>query len=136
MNMDSQDKKKQSEFRRLKRSFSYAFQGIKYVMKHERNMQIHVIIAVLVLSLAIILSIPKGEMVLLLIVIGIVFSLETMNTAIERLVDLVTEDYHPLAKLAKDLSAAAVTIFVMIAVIIGIVIFSQPIYNKVEQIFF
>ncbi|UTW69942.1 diacylglycerol kinase family protein [Anaerobacillus sp. HL2] len=56
-------------------------------------------------------------------------SLEAMNTAIERVVDLITEEYHPLAKIAKDVSAGAVLIFSFFAVLIGVLIFYKPIFE-------
>ncbi len=68
-------------------------------------------------------SVSATEWVLLLLVMGGVLTAETLNTAIERTVDLVTEDFHPLAKRAKDIGAASVFIFCIIAIIIGAIIF-------------
>ena len=69
------------------------------------------------------------EWAILALTIGLVISCELINTAIEAVVDLVTEDYHPLAKVAKDTSAAAVFIFAIVAVIVGIIIFLPKIIN-------
>lgn len=126
--MDLKDKNKFG-FIRLLRSFVYAWTGMKYVLKHEQNMRIHLFISVLVIALAIFLQIPTVHFLILLIVIGIVLSLEVMNTAIERTIDFVTDEYHPLAKIAKDVAAAAVFVFSLLAIVIGILIFLPPIIH-------
>ena len=70
-----------------------------------------------------IFKINKYEWAILVLTIGLVISCELVNTAIEAVVDLVTEEYHPLAKVAKDTAAAAVLIFAFVAVIVGLIIF-------------
>ncbi|WP_017755824.1 diacylglycerol kinase family protein [Calidifontibacillus oryziterrae] len=114
------------EIKRLFQSFKYAFEGLKNVVESERNMQIHLAIACIVLFLGYIFSISKVEWIIIVLCIGIVFCLEIINSAIERTVDLVTEEYKPLAKQAKDFAAAAVFVFAIISVIIGVVIFLMP----------
>ncbi len=89
-------------------------------------MQVHLITAILVIALAAIIQIPLAHWLILLLVIAGMFSLEIMNTAIERTVDMVTREYHPLAKRAKDIAAAAVFIYCFFAVIIGSIIFVPP----------
>jgi undecaprenol kinase len=116
-----------NEWIRFKNSFRFAFAGLKYALLHERNMQIHVVVTVVVMVLALLLSVPTLQMLVLLVVIGVVLALELVNTAMEHVVDLVTDDFYPLAKAAKDLSAAAVLVFSMIAAVIGIMIFLKPI---------
>ncbi|GAF17995.1 diacylglycerol kinase [Bacillus sp. JCM 19046] len=108
---------------RLFRSFAYAFSGIMYVVKNEQNMQIHLFGAVVVFIAAWFFSISSFEWIILLIVVGGVLTAETFNTAIERTVDLVTEEFHPMAKRAKDISAASVFVFCIFAFIIGLWIF-------------
>jgi undecaprenol kinase len=123
--MDLKDKKL-SSIEKFIKSFTYAFQGIKLVVKDEQNMRIHLITSVVVFSLAYLLEIPKQEIIILLILVGIILSLEAMNTAIERVVDLATTEYHPLAKQAKDAAAAAVLLFSFITIIVGVLIFLKP----------
>lgn len=108
---------------RFWKGFAFAFSGLKYAVRNERNLQVHFSAAIVVLILAIIIHIHFTEILILLIVIGIVISLELVNTAIEHVVDLVTEEQKPLAKLAKDVAAAAVLFFSIMAAIIGIMIF-------------
>ncbi|MFC0558043.1 diacylglycerol kinase family protein [Halalkalibacter alkalisediminis] len=110
-------------FKRLLKSFMYASQGLVFVIKHEQNMQIHIIAAAVILLCAYLLNLPTVHWLILLLVIAGMFSLEIMNTAVERTVDLVTEDFHPLAKRAKDIAAAAVFVYCVFAVIIGLILF-------------
>ncbi|GAE26979.1 diacylglycerol kinase [Halalkalibacter wakoensis JCM 9140] len=116
-------------FKRLLKSFFYASQGFRYVVKHEQNMQIHLLVATVMIITAYFLNFPIYHWVLLLLVIAGMFALEIMNTAIERTVDLVTEEYHPLAKRAKDIAAAAVFVYCLFAVIIGCFLFIPAIMN-------
>ncbi|WP_100406758.1 diacylglycerol kinase family protein [Bacillus solitudinis] len=119
-------------FKRLLRSFGYAYTGLRYVFKYEQNMQVHIVTATVVLILAAILRLPLLHWLILLLVIAGMFSLEIMNTAIERTVDLVTNEFHPLAKRAKDIAAAAVFVYCMFAVIIGILIFLPSILKQLS----
>ncbi|MDM5190013.1 diacylglycerol kinase family protein [Bacillus sp. DX4.1] len=108
---------------KLINSFGYAIAGIFFCLRHERNMQIHCLAAVIVICCGFYFHVTTLEWLILLIVIGIVMCLEMMNTAIEKTVDLATEDFKPLAKIAKDVAAGAVLLFAVIAVIIGAIIF-------------
>lgn len=105
------------------RSFSYAFAGIATALRAERNMRFHFFSSIVVLLFAYYFSITKTEWLFILVLIGGMFALEMVNTAIERVVDLVTDEYHFLAKQAKDLAAGAVLVFAILSVVIGIVIF-------------
>ncbi|WP_346426589.1 diacylglycerol kinase family protein [Bacillus sp. Y1] len=86
-------------------------------------MKIHLFFTMLVVLLGFLLQVSLVEWVFLLLSIGGVISLELINSSIENLVDLVTEEFHPLAKKAKDMAAAAVFIFSMVSIIIGMIIF-------------
>ncbi|TLS39364.1 diacylglycerol kinase family protein [Pseudalkalibacillus caeni] len=126
--MDFRDR----EYSRIKRfvlSFRFAFEGIVYLLKKEQNFRIHLLVGTAVLILGFLLGLSAVKMAILFLVIGIVLSLEAMNTGIERVVDLVTEEYHPLAKKAKDVSAAAVLIFSFAAAGIGFLFFFWPLVN-------
>lgn len=108
--------------RRLVASFRYAFQGLIHVIKHEKNFQIHLIVAVAISVLSIFLELTKLEWLFIVLSIFGVFVLELVNSSIERVVDLVTNEIKPLAKQAKDIAAAAVLLYAIMAVIIGMVI--------------
>nr|WP_144920431.1 diacylglycerol kinase family protein [Paenibacillus bovis] len=107
---------------RLKSAFKYAFQGIKYASTVEKNFKIHLLCAVLVLFVSAFLGLQAVEWLFIIISIFGVMALELINSAIERVVDLSTTEIHPLAKQAKDLAAAAVLVYAIMAVIIGIII--------------
>lgn len=113
----------------LIRSFSFAIYGIRTAITQERNMRIHLSISLIVVIFGLIFSISAVEWIFILLTIGGMISLEIINTAIERLVDLVTPDFHPLAKQAKDLAAGAVFSFAIISVIIGMIIFGPYIFR-------
>lgn len=107
----------------LYRSFGYAFQGIFTCVRKERNMKIHCVAAVLVVIAGVILKISAIEWCICMVLFGLVMALEHVNTAVEAVVDMVTEEYHPLAKVAKDTAAGAVLIVAIMATITGGIIF-------------
>ena len=107
----------------LLRSFKFAFEGIFQAFYHERNMRIHGVMALVVICLAAYLRVELEDWVILLLLIGLVISLELVNTAVERAVDLKSPTRHPLAKQAKDTAAGAVLLMSIISVIIGVCIF-------------
>ncbi len=92
-------------------------------------MRFHLLAAAVMIILGLSFAIPLLHWMMLVLVIGGMFALETINTAIERVVDFITEDYHPMAKLAKDIAAAGVLVYSIVAVIIGIFIFYRPIID-------
>jgi undecaprenol kinase len=120
MSMDSNDKR--THLPSLT-SFSYAISGIVIALRSEKNMRFHFFFSIIVLLVSYYFSITKTEWLFILVAICGMFALELVNTAIERVVDLVTAEYHPLAKQAKDLAAGAVLVYAILSVGIGIVIF-------------
>ncbi len=124
MNMISRDeRKKQKGIKKFINSFSYPIKGLKYAYRNEQNLAVDVGIAILVLIAGFIFKLDTTEWVVVVFTIGAVLSLELVNSSIEAAVDLVTEEYHPLAKVAKDTSAAAVFVIAIVAVIVGLIIF-------------
>ena len=119
MNMGFQGKRKNS----LRKSFSCASQGIIEALKTERNIQIHSIVTIVVILVGLFFSLNWMEWLFILVAIVGTITLELVNSAIERVVDLVTEEYHPLAKQAKDIAAGAVFLYAIFSVIVGIIIF-------------
>lgn len=106
----------------LTESFSHAFDGI-FAGTGERNFQIHSAAALLVVVFGLLLHISAVEWCICLTLFGLVMGLELVNTAVEAVVDLVTEEYRPLAKKAKDTAAGAVLIAAVMAAIAGLIIF-------------
>jgi len=107
------------------RSFEHAYRGIVYAVRSQRNMQIHVAVALLVLVGSLLVGVSATELALLVLVIVAVLVTELLNTALEFAVDLVTREYHPLAKLAKDVSAGAVLISSLGAVLVGYLVLAD-----------
>lgn len=115
--------------RKLRKSFSFAIAGIKYTLITQPNMRIHVGIAFIAVMAGVAFQIPSSEWLALVIVISFVFMLEILNTAIETLVDLYTEEYHHLAKIAKDTAAGAVMVAAIMSVCVGLIIFLPKIIH-------
>lgn len=118
-----------AEAKKVFKSFSYAIEGIVHGVKRERNLRIHLTITVMVCLIGFWFDISITEWLIILLAIGGVIALELVNTALERVVDLVTEEFQPLAKQAKDVAAGAVFIYAIIAVMIGMVIFLPKILS-------
>ena len=119
MNMDYQGKRRYP----LVKSFYFASRGIIEALKTERNIQIHSVVTVVVIFIGWMVSLNWIEWLFILAAIVGTITLELVNSAIERVVDLVTEEYHPLAKQAKDIAAGAVFLYAIFSVIVGFIIF-------------
>ena len=113
----------------LLKTLSYGFNGIFYTLRHERNMVIHFLVMILVIIAGIVFKITFVEWGICFVLFALVLSLELMNTALENVVDLVTEEKKAKAKIAKDAAAGAVLVAALFAVIIGISIFLPRLLN-------
>jgi diacylglycerol kinase len=100
------------------------------VLKTQKNAWIHLAATVIVLGASTFLQISRMEWIAILLVIGVVWTAEFLNTALEVLVDLTNPELHPLAKISKDVGAASVLIAAFLSVIIGILIFAPAIATK------
>jgi diacylglycerol kinase len=108
---------------RFWRSLGYAFRGVVAMLRLQANARIHAALTVVVVALGFALRVSAGEWCAIVAVIGLVFTAEGLNTAIETLTDLVSPDAHPLAGQAKDVAAGAVLCAAIAAAIIGAIIF-------------
>jgi undecaprenol kinase len=115
--------KKMTKKGSLLKSFYYAYCGIKHVCMKERNMKIHLVAASIVIAASVYFRISYLEWLVILLVIAGVLALEIVNSAIEATIDLVTQERHPLAKIAKDAAAGAVLLFTVFSVLVGCIIF-------------
>ena len=110
-------------------SFSHAFRGIHTLYKETPNAHIHLIVAIIAILLGLLYKISPGEWLAIIIAIGAVFSMEAMNTALERLSDYACKkEIHSTIKKVKDLSAAAVLTMALAAVAVGLIIFLPKIF--------
>ncbi|MGB3532191.1 MAG: diacylglycerol kinase family protein [Microcoleaceae cyanobacterium] len=115
-------------------SFQYAWTGITYAFKTQRNFRIHTVIGSLAISLSVILNITPIEIAIIGLTIGAVMAMELLNTAIESIVDLsVGQSFHELAKIAKDCAAGAVLIFSLAAVLVAGVLLLPPLLTVIMQ---
>ncbi len=117
------------------RSFRYAFQGWGYVLRTQRNAWIHSLIATVVFMIGWWLNLPARDWAVIILTAAFVFSAEFINTAIEAVVDLATVEHHPLAKVGKDVGAAAVLVAALAAILIGLLILGPPLLQKVTPLF-
>ena len=123
--MAQKDKQPMKDQQGVARSFDHAYRGLIYAVRTQRNMRVHVVIAALVLVGSLLVGVSKLELAGLVFVILLVFITELFNTALEFAIDLVTKEYHPLAKLAKDISAGAVLVSSVGAVLVGYLILAD-----------
>jgi len=107
----------------LLKSFFYAFSGIYKTVLTERNFRIHMLAAIIVTFLGFYFKIKRIEWIILVISIALVMAMEMVNTAIEAIVDLVSPNYHPLAKVAKDVAAGCVLVTAIASAIVGVLLF-------------
>ena len=122
-----------SEWGKFIASFGYAFQGLWYALRTQRNMRVHTGMAILVTILGVVLHISAVEFAVIFVAITGVFITEMINTVIELCVDLSTPEYHPLAKIAKDVAAGAVLLNALLAIVIGSFVFGPHLWVLVSR---
>lgn len=118
-----------NEYKKLFKSFTYAFKGVGYVIKHERNFRIHlscIIYMFSILTLTDWFKLTRTDYAVLLVVSALVLSLEIVNTAVENSVNLASKEFTEYGRIAKDAAAGAVLIAAIFAVLTGIAILFQP----------
>jgi diacylglycerol kinase (ATP) len=118
----------------LIQSFNYAFEGIVHVLKTQRNMRLHFALAIGVLVAAFAYDVSKLELIGLVLAIAFVLIAEMLNTAIEAVTDIATSSFHPLAKLAKDISAGAVLVASATAVLVGYLVLADRLGRQLDDI--
>lgn len=116
--------------RNLIDSFGNAINGIIYTIKHERNMRIHIVALLGVFILSVFYRLTKTEFLIVCLTVGLVIVCELFNTAMEVLVDIIVDVYHPKAKIIKDVAAGAVLVAAIISLIVGYFIF----FDKIKLI--
>lgn len=116
--------------RNLLDSFRYAFAGLWHALRTQRNIRIHVSIAIGVVVIGMAVGLHRDEWAIIALTVGFVFAAELFNTVIEAIIDLVTEEYHPLAKKAKDVAAGAVLTAAITAIAVGLLILGPPLLAR------
>lgn len=118
----------------LLKSFGFAFQGIKFLLKNERNFKIQFVVFLTVNTIAFSFHISKNEWIAVLICCLSVLSLEGVNTSIERLCNEIEPHFNPRIKIIKDTAAGAVLISSIFSVIIGLIVFFPYFYRLVANL--
>lgn len=121
------------DLRQRLHSFGHAFSGGWYVLRTQPNARIHAIVSVFVFGLALWFRLPALEWAVLMLTVMAVWMAEFFNTALEAMVDLVSPEFHPLAKAAKDVAAAGVLVGAISAVVIGLLILGPPLWSRLFQ---
>lgn len=107
-------------------SFNYAIEGIVYALRTQRNMRVHIALALIATIGALLLGVRDMGLVSIAFAIALVFVTELINTAVEAAVDVATEHYDPLAKVAKDVAAGAVLVAAVNALVVGYLVLFDP----------
>ena len=119
--------------KKFMKSLGCAFSGVRYALTTERNMRVHLSVFMLVLIAGYILEISKFEFLLIFAVSALTFSLELTNTAIERLADRISPEYDEEIGVVKDVMAGAVLVSSIFSIVIGVVIFLQPLLLFIQR---
>lgn len=112
------------------RSFGYALAGWLYMLRYQKNTRIMAVASILVFAAAFWLQVDPVGWALLVVTVTFVWMAEFLNAAVEAVVNLVTSDYHPMAKVAKDVAAAAVLLGAVASVMVGLLILGPPLLQK------
>lgn len=113
-------------------SFRYALAGCRYMLRYQKNTRIQLLATLVVLSLALWLDVEPTGWALIIIVISMVWLAEFINAAIEAAVNLSCSDYHPIAKVAKDVAAASVLLATVTSIAIGLIVLGPPLAQKLQ----
>ena len=123
-------------FRSRIKAFGHAFSGWWYVIRTQRNAWIHMVVSIAVILVSFFLHIPASSWAVILLAIALVWIAEFLNTALEAVVDLASNhQQHELARLGKDVGAAAVLIAAILSVIIGLLILGPPLWAVINSLF-
>jgi diacylglycerol kinase len=112
-------------------SFQYAFVGIWYTIKTQRNAQIHLSIAIIILILGSIVKLDFTRWAIIALTVGFVLAAEMLNTVAEATMDFITADFNPKVKIVKDVAAGAVLTAAVTAVVVGLLILGPPLLERI-----
>ena len=115
-------------------SFGHAFSGLRYALRTQRNAQIHLLATLLTVLAGFWLGLDSIRWCLIILAMGLVWMAEMSNTALENVVDLLSPEYHPLAKTAKDLKAGVVVVASLASVLIGLLVLGPPLLLRIQAL--
>ena len=116
--------------RNIFESFRFAFSGLWYALRTQRNTRIHLTIAAAVVVLGLFLGLSYVQWAVVTLTIGFVLVSEMLNTVAETLVDLTSPGYHPLAKIVKDVTAGAVLLAAIVSIVVGLLVLGPPLWER------
>jgi len=116
-------------------SFKYAFAGWWFVIRTQRNAWIHAVVSVAVILVSFWLRLSPHDWAMIILAIAMVWTAEFLNTALEAVVDLASPQHHPLARVGKDVGAAAVLIAAASAALIGLLILGPPLWERLSLLY-
>jgi diacylglycerol kinase (ATP) len=114
-------------------SFNYAFEGIIYVVRTQRNMRVHFAVAIATLPIGVALGVTRFELLALLLSVSFVLIAEMFNTALEKAIDVATNSFDPLARVAKDVAAGAVLVAAVNATFVGYLVFAERLRDPSQR---
>ena len=114
---------KQLSLKRILKSFKFSFDGLKYAYMHEQSLLLHVLVMAIVIICGVVFNATVMQWVMIIVMGAIIQVVELLNTSIEAVVDMVTQEYHPLAKIAKDTASAACFVADMVAAAMWLYVF-------------
>jgi diacylglycerol kinase (ATP) len=106
-------------------SFNYAFEGVLYVVRTQRNMRVHFAVALAILPVGVLLGVTRFELLAVMLAVSFVLITEMINTAMEKAIDVATNSFDPLARVAKDVAAGAVLVAAVNAIFVGYLVFAE-----------
>ena len=118
--------------RSLLKSFANAGNGVAYTIRTQRNARIHLAATLVVIALSLWFGITALEWTAILLAIGLVWTAELLNTAIESVVDLVSPDEHELARISKDVASGGVLIAAVVALAVGMIVFGPRLWGLIN----
>jgi diacylglycerol kinase len=122
-------------FRSRGRSFRFAFSGWWYVIRTQRNAWVHAVVSVVVILMGFWLQLGPHDWAIIILAIALVWTSEFINTALEAVVDLASPQQHYLARVGKDVGAAAVLIAAVSSAIIGLLVLGPPLFERLRILF-
>lgn len=135
MSKISRDELKKKGIKRFFMSWKNSFDGLAYSYKNEQSMLIHAVCTIVTIILGIAFNIKLSEWAIMFIALGFILGMELLNTAIEAVVDLVTLEIHPLAKVAKDCGSAATLVATFVAIVISLFVFGPYFLEFLTKVF-
>lgn len=115
-------------------SLGYAIAGWLYMLRRQKNTRIQAVASILIMALALWLQLPPVELAILILTITMVWMAEFVNAAVEAAVNLATSEWHPMAKVGKDVASAAVLLGVVASILIGLLLLAPPLLEKLGWI--